>query len=52
MNKEEVIKILGKEYERENKIYYFIRGEWLKIYYYCLDYDENNIITNVYVYID
>lgn len=52
MKKEEVMNILGKEYENENYIYYFVGGEWLKSFYYCLEYDENDIITRVYVNVD
>ena len=50
--KEDVIKILGKESENKNRIYYFIKSEWIKCYYYCLEYDENNLITKVYIDID
>lgn len=52
MRKEDVIEILGKEYENEDYIYYFIRSEWLKTYYYCLQYDSNNIIVKVYINLD
>lgn len=49
MKREEALEILGKEYEYENHIDYFIRSVWLRSYYYCLEYDENGTITNVYI---
>lgn len=52
MKKEEALEILGKDYEYENRIYYFIRSAWLRSYYYCLEYDENGTITTVYIDID
>lgn len=55
MNKEKANQILGLKsyYNYDNGICYFIKNEWLNNYYYCLDYDENNIITKTYKkYID
>lgn len=52
MNKEEVIGILGKESEHKNRIYYFVGSEFLTEFYYCLEYDENGIITKYYVEVD
>lgn len=53
MKKEEVIKILGEEYKKNDKcIYYYIGGEWLESFYYYLEYDENGIITKVYDNLD
>jgi len=53
MKKEEVIQILGKEYGKNiNCIYYHIGVNWLEVFYYYLEYDENDIITKVYVNVD
>lgn len=52
MNKEEVIEILGKESDHGNRIYYFVGSQFLTEYFYCLEYDENNVITKFYVEVD
>lgn len=52
MDKEDVIGILGKESEHKNRIYYFVGSEFLTEFYYCLEYDENGIITKYYVEVD
>jgi len=53
MKKEEAIQILGKEYGKsDNCIYYHIGVNWLEVFYYYLEYDENGIITKVYDNVD
>lgn len=47
--KEAVIEILGEALEQPNRIYYVIKSVWLHCDYYCLDYDENNVITRTYI---
>ena len=52
MKKNEVTEILGKEYENEQYMYYYVGGQWLRSFYYCLEYNENDNITKVYVNVD
>lgn len=47
-DKKEVIRVLGKENEYDQNLCYHIQNKWLDSYYYCLHYDENNIITDTY----
>ena len=50
MNKEEVYELLGetRSHESNNEICYLIREPFLFETYYCLEYDENNIIVNTH----
>jgi len=45
MTKDYVIKILGEGQERENSICYSVKSIWMDSYYYCINFDENNVVT-------
>lgn len=47
MNKNEVIKILGDE-SSDDELCYQTSSVMISTYFYCLKYDENNIITEIY----
>lgn len=47
MNKNEIIQILGNE-SSNDELCYQTSSVMISTYYYCLKYDENNIITEVY----
>ena len=47
MNKNEVIKILGDE-GGNNELCYQTRSFMISTYFYCLKYDDNNFITEIY----
>ena len=46
---EDITKILGETSSYKNNICYPIRNQWIKSYYYCLEYDENNLIKEIYI---
>lgn len=47
INKNEVIKILGDE-GGNNELCYQTRSFMISTYFYCLKYDDNNFITEIY----
>ena len=47
----DVKKLLGEpdsSFDIDKSMCYFAKSEWIDSYYYCLEYDENNIITETY----
>ncbi len=48
MKKDDVNKLLGKEDSNYEGMCYFVKSEFLDSYFYCLKYDENNIITETF----
>ena len=43
-----VKKLLGKpdgSFDSNKSMCYFVKSKWIDSYYYCLEYNENNVIT-------
>lgn len=47
----DVKKLLGKpdsSFDSDKSMCYFVKSKWLDSYFYCLEYDENNVIIETY----
>lgn len=47
----DVKKLLGKpdsSFDSDKSMCYFVKSKWLDSYFYCLEYDENNIIIKTF----
>lgn len=47
----DVKKLLGKpdsSFDSDKSMCYFVKSKWLDSYFYCLEYDENNVITETF----